>query len=192
MLECSEFPHAYDNPSSMNSPARTANRLPSYTHHRTSSNVSSTSTSSQSNVNPTFRLEDEADYSSLYSPGHSLVSLSSYFRPITSKNHCQTALPTAHFHTIRATIERTQWCRICRAVMAARAWGTTTMASNTWRARIRRTRIRIRSTDRATSRSSRGYGRASRGPTTPTARPTRAPVKITLVPVSDRKWSLAL
>ncbi|XP_031785514.1 uncharacterized protein LOC100117604 isoform X5 [Nasonia vitripennis] len=72
MLECTEFPHAYDNPSSVNSPARVVNRFPPYTHHRTSSNVSSTSTSSQSNINPTFRLEDEGDYSSLYSPGHSL------------------------------------------------------------------------------------------------------------------------
>ncbi|XP_011504938.1 PREDICTED: uncharacterized protein LOC105367820 isoform X3 [Ceratosolen solmsi marchali] len=71
MLECTEFPHAYDNPSSLNSPARTSNRLPSYTHHRTSSNVSNTSSSSQSNINPTFRLDDEADYSSPYSPGHS-------------------------------------------------------------------------------------------------------------------------
>ncbi|XP_006564477.1 mitogen-activated protein kinase kinase kinase 10 isoform X2 [Apis mellifera] len=69
MLECSEFPHAYDNPSSINSPARPMSRLPSYTHHRTSSNVSNASTSSQSNINPTFRLEDEDDYS-LYSPGH--------------------------------------------------------------------------------------------------------------------------
>ncbi|KOX67528.1 hypothetical protein WN51_08960, partial [Melipona quadrifasciata] len=69
MLECSEFPHAYDNPSSINSPARPVSRLPSYTHHRTSSNVSNASTSSQSNINPTFRLEDEDDYS-LYSPGH--------------------------------------------------------------------------------------------------------------------------
>ncbi|XP_015435511.1 PREDICTED: mitogen-activated protein kinase kinase kinase 10-like isoform X1 [Dufourea novaeangliae] len=69
MLECPEFPHAYDNPSSINSPARPVSRLPPYTHHRTSSNVSNASTSSQSNVNPTFRLEDEDDYS-LYSPGH--------------------------------------------------------------------------------------------------------------------------
>ncbi|XP_060815864.1 uncharacterized protein LOC132907114 isoform X4 [Bombus pascuorum] len=69
MLECPEFPHAYDNPSSINSPARPVSRLPSYTHHRTSSNVSNASTSSQSNINPTFRLEDEDDYS-LYSPGH--------------------------------------------------------------------------------------------------------------------------
>lgn len=64
MLECPEFPHAYDNPTSINSPARTTQRLPSsYTHHRTPSNVSNASTSSQSNVNPTFRLEDESDYS---------------------------------------------------------------------------------------------------------------------------------
>ncbi|XP_012281138.1 mitogen-activated protein kinase kinase kinase 11 [Orussus abietinus] len=69
MLECPEFPHAYDNPSSINSTARPSPRLPSYTHHRTSSNVSNASTSSQSNVNPTFRLEDDADYS-LYSPSH--------------------------------------------------------------------------------------------------------------------------
>jgi len=66
MLECPEFPHAYDNPSSMNSPARPVSRLLPYTHHRTSSNVSNASTSSQSNVNPTFRLEDEDDY--VYSP----------------------------------------------------------------------------------------------------------------------------
>lgn len=69
MLECSDFPHAYDNPSSISSSARPSPRLPSYTHHRTSSNVSNASTSSQSNVNPTFRLEDESDYS-LYSPSH--------------------------------------------------------------------------------------------------------------------------
>ncbi|XP_025266862.1 uncharacterized protein LOC105247832 isoform X3 [Camponotus floridanus] len=68
MLECSEFPHAYDNPSSMNSLARpVSSRLLPYTHHRTSSNVSNASTSSQSNVNPTFRLEDEDDYG-VYSP----------------------------------------------------------------------------------------------------------------------------
>ncbi|XP_032675521.1 mitogen-activated protein kinase kinase kinase 11-like [Odontomachus brunneus] len=67
MLECPEFPHAYDNPSSMNSPARPVSRLLPYTHHRTSSNVSNVSTSSQSNVNPTFRLEDEDDYG-MYSP----------------------------------------------------------------------------------------------------------------------------
>ncbi|XP_066584468.1 mitogen-activated protein kinase kinase kinase 10 isoform X2 [Prorops nasuta] len=69
MLECSEFPHAYDNPSSINNPARTVSRLPSYTHRRTSSNVSNASTSSQSNINPTFRLEDEDDYTA-YTPGH--------------------------------------------------------------------------------------------------------------------------
>ncbi|XP_043672630.1 mitogen-activated protein kinase kinase kinase 11-like isoform X2 [Vespula pensylvanica] len=68
MLDCPEFPHAYDNPSSINSTARPASRLPSYTHHRTSSNVSNASTSSQSNINPTFRLEDEENYS-LYPPG---------------------------------------------------------------------------------------------------------------------------
>ncbi|XP_035732715.1 mitogen-activated protein kinase kinase kinase 11-like [Vespa mandarinia] len=68
MLDCPEFPHAYDNPSSINSTARPASRLPSYTHHRTPSNVSNASTSSQSNINPTFRLEDEENYS-LYPAG---------------------------------------------------------------------------------------------------------------------------
>ncbi|XP_014615638.1 PREDICTED: mitogen-activated protein kinase kinase kinase 11-like isoform X2 [Polistes canadensis] len=67
MLDCPEFPHAYDNPSSINNTARPTSRLPLYTHHRTSSNVSNASTSSQSNINPTFRLEDEEIYS-LYPP----------------------------------------------------------------------------------------------------------------------------
>ncbi|XP_043503567.1 mitogen-activated protein kinase kinase kinase 11-like isoform X2 [Polistes fuscatus] len=67
MLDCLEFQHAYDNPSSINNTARHTSRLP-YTHHRTSSNVSNASTSSQSNINPTFRLEDEEIYS-LYPPG---------------------------------------------------------------------------------------------------------------------------
>ncbi|XP_057328795.1 uncharacterized protein LOC130669759 isoform X3 [Microplitis mediator] len=69
MLECPEFPHAYDNPSNVNSLVRPSSRLPNYTHHRTSSNVSTASTSSQSNINPSFRLDDESDYA-LYSPTH--------------------------------------------------------------------------------------------------------------------------
>ncbi|KAK0163478.1 hypothetical protein PV327_007153 [Microctonus hyperodae] len=69
MLEYSDFPHAYDNLSNLNSLVRPTSRLPSYTHHRTSSNVSNTSTSSQSNINPSFRLDDEADYA-VYSPTH--------------------------------------------------------------------------------------------------------------------------
>lgn len=66
MIECPEFPHAYDNPSSLTSLVR-GNRVPGYTHHRTSSNVSNTSTSS--NVNPAFHLEDDTEYSP-YSPTH--------------------------------------------------------------------------------------------------------------------------
>ncbi|XP_020707621.1 mitogen-activated protein kinase kinase kinase 11-like isoform X1 [Athalia rosae] len=85
MLECPEFPHAYDNPSSISSPARPTPRLPPYTHHRTSSNVSNASTSSQSNVNPTFRLEDEADYS-LYSPSHYYQRSSNAMSSISSYN----------------------------------------------------------------------------------------------------------
>ncbi|XP_034951157.1 mitogen-activated protein kinase kinase kinase 11-like isoform X2 [Chelonus insularis] len=69
MLECPDFLHAYDNPSNVNSLVRPSQRLPSYTHHRTSSNVSNTSTSSQSNVNPSFRLDDDSDYA-VYSPTH--------------------------------------------------------------------------------------------------------------------------
>lgn len=52
--------YAYDNPSSMSSGSRTPQRLPP-THRRTPSNVSnaSSTTTSGSNVNPSFRLEDE-------------------------------------------------------------------------------------------------------------------------------------
>lgn len=80
MLEYPDFAHVYDNPSNVNSPARPTPRLPGYTHHRTSSNVSNTSTSSQSNVNPTFRLEDESDYS-VYSPNHYYQQRSSNLFP---------------------------------------------------------------------------------------------------------------
>lgn len=85
MLECPEFPHAYDNPSSISSPVRPTPRLPPYTHHRTSSNVSNASTSSQSNVNPTFRLEDEADYS-LHSPSHYYQRSSNAISSVSSYN----------------------------------------------------------------------------------------------------------
>lgn len=52
--------YAYDNPSSVSSGIRTPQRLPA-AHMRTPSNVSSTSsnTASGSNVNPSFRLDDE-------------------------------------------------------------------------------------------------------------------------------------
>ncbi|XP_028982097.1 mitogen-activated protein kinase kinase kinase 10 isoform X2 [Diachasma alloeum] len=73
MIECPEFPHAYDNPNSLNSLVRGASRVPAYTHHRTSSNVSNTSTSS--NVNPTFHLEDDSEYPP-YSPSHYYQRLS--------------------------------------------------------------------------------------------------------------------
>ncbi|KAJ8944353.1 hypothetical protein NQ318_011485 [Aromia moschata] len=62
--------HAYDNPSSISSHSgsRTPQRLPSHTHRRTPSNVSnaSSTTTSGSNINPSFRLEDE------YTPTHYL------------------------------------------------------------------------------------------------------------------------
>lgn len=52
--------YAYDNPSSVSSGSRTPQRLPP-THRRTPSNVSnaSSTTASGSNVNPSFRLDDE-------------------------------------------------------------------------------------------------------------------------------------
>ncbi|XP_044598288.1 mitogen-activated protein kinase kinase kinase 11-like isoform X2 [Cotesia glomerata] len=96
MLECPEFPHAYDNPSTINSLVRTSSRLPNYTHNRTSSNVSTTSTSSQSNINPSFRLDDESDYA-LYSPTHyyqrSQNVLSNIGLSYTGVNHDYTASP---------------------------------------------------------------------------------------------------
>ncbi|KAG8042334.1 hypothetical protein G9C98_004968 [Cotesia typhae] len=96
MLEYPEFPHAYDNPSTINSLVRPSSRLPNYTHHRTSSNVSTTSTSSQSNINPSFRLDDESDYA-LYSPTHyyqrSQNVLSNIGLSYTGVNHDYTASP---------------------------------------------------------------------------------------------------
>ncbi|XP_011310598.1 mitogen-activated protein kinase kinase kinase 10 isoform X2 [Fopius arisanus] len=80
MIEYPELPHAYDNPSSLNSFVRGGSRASTttstttattttttYTHHRTSSNVSNTSNSS--NVNATFHLEDESEFVP-YSPSH--------------------------------------------------------------------------------------------------------------------------
>ena len=77
-------PGAYDNPSissvssSTNSitprtPSRhgTAGNHTPYEHHRTPSNVSNASSNnSSSNVNPSFRLEDEGDYSQYNTPTH--------------------------------------------------------------------------------------------------------------------------
>lgn len=58
--------YAYDNPSSLSShsSSRTPQRLPLHTHRRTPSNVSnaSSTTTSGSNINPSFRLEDECNY----------------------------------------------------------------------------------------------------------------------------------
>lgn len=62
--------YAYDNPSSISSQSesrssRTPQRtLPAHTHRRTPSNISnaSSTTTSGSNVNPSFRLEDEGTY----------------------------------------------------------------------------------------------------------------------------------
>ncbi|CAG9762480.1 unnamed protein product [Ceutorhynchus assimilis] len=62
--------YAYDNPSSISSHsgARTPQRLPIQSHRRTPSNVSnaSSTTTSGSNINPSFRLEEE------YTPTHYL------------------------------------------------------------------------------------------------------------------------
>ncbi|KAF5308833.1 hypothetical protein FQR65_LT00533 [Abscondita terminalis] len=58
--------YAYDNPSSLSShsSSRTPQRIPLHKHKRTPSNVSnaSSTTTSGSNVNPSFRLEDECNY----------------------------------------------------------------------------------------------------------------------------------
>lgn len=58
--------YAYDNPSSVSSHSgsRTPQRLPIHCHKRTPSNISnaSSTTTSGSNVNPSFRLEDDCTY----------------------------------------------------------------------------------------------------------------------------------
>lgn len=80
MIECPDFPHAYDNPS--NNIIRSGNnnnRISSYGHNRTSSNVSNTSTSSQNNINPTFHLEDESEYLP--------YSSTNYYQRSTSSNY---------------------------------------------------------------------------------------------------------
>ncbi|XP_019755996.2 mitogen-activated protein kinase kinase kinase 10 [Dendroctonus ponderosae] len=68
--------YAYDNPSSVSSQsgARTPQRLTLHTHRRTPSNVSnaSSTTTSGSNVNPSFRLEEE------YTPTHYLARRPQY------------------------------------------------------------------------------------------------------------------
>lgn len=66
--------YAYDNPSSISSHSqslsgsRTPQRLPLHSHKRTPSNVSnaSSTTTSGSNINPSFRLEDDV----IYTPTH--------------------------------------------------------------------------------------------------------------------------
>lgn len=94
MMECSEFPHAYDNLGSVNSPARSSFRLGSQYvtgHRRTSSNVSSASASSQSNVNPSFRLDDEIEFNTQhYTP----TPPSNFFRStVPSSNPTVTPIP---------------------------------------------------------------------------------------------------
>lgn len=104
--------YAYDNPSSVSSGSRTPQRLPLQTHKRTPSNVSNTSstTTSGSNVNPSFRLEDETsytpthyarrpieyDYSSNFSRQNSFDS--NFERPTT--------LETTGFTKLRSSLKR--------------------------------------------------------------------------------------
>ncbi|XP_063226327.1 mitogen-activated protein kinase kinase kinase 11-like [Bacillus rossius redtenbacheri] len=82
-LQYPEFPGqyaAYDNPSSTNSGTRAAARYSG--HRRTPSNVSNASSNNgSSNVNPSFRLEDELEYSQYATPTHQYYQPRDYATP---------------------------------------------------------------------------------------------------------------
>ncbi|XP_018579524.1 mitogen-activated protein kinase kinase kinase 11 isoform X3 [Anoplophora glabripennis] len=110
--------YAYDNPSSISSHSgsRTPQRLPAHTHRRTPSNVSnaSSTTTSGSNVNPSFRLEDE------YTPTHYLprrpqydydYNTSSYSRQNSQDSNFErpTTLETSGYTKLRSSLKRNNY-----------------------------------------------------------------------------------
>lgn len=109
--------YAYDNPSSVSSGARTLQRLP-FSHRRTPSNVSnaSSTTASGSNINSSFRLEDEGcvfstpthysrkpeyDYGIGFSRQNSYDSTNSTERPST--------LETGNVTKLRSSLKRNNY-----------------------------------------------------------------------------------
>ncbi|XP_019867586.1 mitogen-activated protein kinase kinase kinase 9 isoform X2 [Aethina tumida] len=108
--------YAYDNPSSISSHSgsRTPQRLPVHTHRRTNSNVSnaSSTTTSGSNINPSFRLEEEytpthylrrPQYEYEYNPNYSRQNShdSNFERPTT--------LETTGYTKLRSSLKRNNY-----------------------------------------------------------------------------------
>lgn len=108
--------YAYDNPSSISSHSgsRTPQRLPVHTHKRTPSNVSnaSSTTTSGSNINPSFRLEEE------YTPSHYLPRRPQYeyeYNTNSRQNSQEstferpTTLDTAGYGKLRSSLKRNNY-----------------------------------------------------------------------------------
>lgn len=108
--------YAYDNPSSISSHSgsRTPQRLPVQSHRRTPSNVSnaSSTTTSGSNINPSFKLDDEYygrrpyefdqyTTTSNYSRQNSQESTNNFERPTT--------LETSGFTKLRSSLKRNNY-----------------------------------------------------------------------------------
>ncbi|XP_017782387.1 PREDICTED: mitogen-activated protein kinase kinase kinase 11-like isoform X2 [Nicrophorus vespilloides] len=98
--------YAYDNPSSMSSGSRTPQRLPINTHRRTPSNVSnaSSTTTSGSNINPSFKLEDD----------YSFIRRQEFdYAPFTRQNSHElerpTTLESSGFFKLRSSLKRNNY-----------------------------------------------------------------------------------
>ncbi|KAH0808905.1 hypothetical protein GEV33_013887 [Tenebrio molitor] len=105
--------YAYDNPSSMSSHSgsRTPQRLPQG-HRRTPSNVSNSSTTtSGSNVNPSFKLEDEGSYTSNYLRRQYDFEYGSYSRQNSQESNFErpTTLETSGYTKLRSSLKRNNY-----------------------------------------------------------------------------------
>lgn len=104
--------YAYDNPSSISSGSRTPQRLA--THRRTPSNVSNTSstTTSGSNINPSFRLEDECSYTPpLFTRRQPIEYDYNFSRQNSFDSNFErpTTLETAGFTKLRSSLKRNNY-----------------------------------------------------------------------------------
>lgn len=104
--------YAYDNPSSISSGSRTPQRL--NTHRRTPSNVSNTSstTTSGSNINPSFRLEDECSYTPpLFTRRQPLEYDYNFSRQNSFDSNFErpTTLETTGFTKLRSSLKRNNY-----------------------------------------------------------------------------------
>ncbi|RZB39796.1 hypothetical protein BDFB_005405 [Asbolus verrucosus] len=109
--------YAYDNPSSISSHSgsRTPQRLPVQSHRRTPSNVSnaSSTTTSGSNINPSFKLEDESSYTSshyLRRPQYD-YEYGTYSRQNSQDSNFErpTTLETSGYTKLRSSLKRNNY-----------------------------------------------------------------------------------